>query len=312
MDESRLCASCKTRPVAGKRKDAIYCTDPKCRKDAHLKRKEQAAQLPPTLSANKSSLIITFPDGRRCLIELTLLESVAPTPLPSLTQVPNSPTENGSGSTPVQTEPISGIEGSGQIQTDQILHSLVQQTALPTSLQDAPDQIQNRLPESAPTSAPSVNAQSGQPDSHSASTSTDIAPSAFVPTAPQDAGRAEASITSQVRTVELYFVDEAGRVLTFEKAVRRRDDLSWRLKWHAKAMLGFSPSEGHGLGGRPGRWRDTYRGKAPTEFGLEQDIGVIYYDAATDRQSAASPELLVESFGPGWREQVRRSAGRIP
>ena len=68
-----LCASCKTRLVAGKRKDAIYCTDPKCRKDAHLKRKEQAAQLPPTLSANKSSLIITFPDGRRCLIELTLL-----------------------------------------------------------------------------------------------------------------------------------------------------------------------------------------------------------------------------------------------
>jgi hypothetical protein len=312
MDEPKLCASCKTRPVAGKRKDAIYCTDPKCRKDAHLKRKEQAAQLPPTLSANKSSLIITFPDGRRCLIELTLLDSVAPTTLPSLTQVPNTPTENGSGSTPVQTEPISGIEGSGQIQTDQILHSLVQQTALPTSLQDAPDQIQNRLPESAPTSAPSVNAQSGQPDSHSASTSTDIAPSAFVPTAPQDAGRAEASVTSQVRTVELYFVDEAGRVLTFEKAVRRREDLSWRLKWHAKAMLGFSPSEGHGLGGRPGRWRDTYPGKAPTEFGLEQDIGVLYYDAATDRRSAASPELLVESFGPGWREQVRRSAGRIP
>lgn len=312
MDESRLCASCKTRPVAGKRKDAIYCTDPKCRKDAHLKRKEQAAQLPPTLSANKSSLIITFPDGRRCLIELTLLDSVAPSTLPSLTQVPNTPTENGSGSTLVQAEPTSGVEGSGQIQTDQILHSLVQQTALPTSLQDAPDQIQNRLPESAPTSAPSVNAQSGQPDSHSASTSTDIAPSAFVPTAPQDAGRAGASVTSQVRTVELYFVDEAGRVLTFEKAVRRREDLSWRLKWHAKAMLGFSPSEGHGLGGRPGRWRDTYRGKAPTEFGLEQDIGVLYYDAATDRRSAAPPELLMESFGPGWRELVRRSAGRIP
>ena len=312
MDESRLCASCKTRPVAGKRKDAIYCTDPKCRKDAHLKRKEQAAQLPPTLSANKSSLIITFPDGRRCLIELTLLESVAPTPLPSLTQVPNSPTENGSGSTPVQAEPILGVEGSGQIQTDQILHSLVQQTALPTSLQDAPDQIQNRLPESAPTSAPSVNAQSGQPDSHSASTSTDIAPSAFVPTAPQDAGRAEASVTSQVRTVELFFVNESGNALAFHNAVRRRDDQSWRLRWYAKAMLGFSPSEGHGLSGKPGRWRDTYPGKAPTEFGLEQDIGVLYYDAEVNRRLAASPELLMESFGPDWREQVRRSADRIP
>ena len=312
MDESRLCASCKTRPVAGKRKDAIYCTDPKCRKDAHLKRKVQAAQLPPTLSANKSSLIITFPDGRRCLIELTLLESVAPAPLPSLTQVPNLPTENGSGSTLVQAEPIWGVEGSGQNQTDQILHSLAQPAMQPSSIQEAPDQIQNQPAESAPTSAPGVIAQSAQPDSHSASTSTDIAPSAAVPTAPQDAGRAEASVTSQVRTVELYFVDESGRALTFERAVRRRDDLSWRLKWYAKAMLGFSPSEGHGLGGRPGRWRDTYPGKAPTEFGLEQDIGVLYYDAEVNRRLAASPELLMESFGPGWREQVRRSAGRIP
>ena len=50
-----------------------------------------------------------------------------------------------------------------------------------------------------------------------------------------------------------------------------------------------------------GALADTYPGKAPTEFGLEQDIGVLYYDAATDRRSAASPELLVESFGPGWR-----------
>ena len=312
MDESRLCASCKTRPVAGKRKDAIYCTDPKCRKEAHLKRKEQAAQLPPTLSANKSSLIITFPDGRRCLIELTLLESVAPAPLPSLTQVPNPPTENGSGSTLVQAEPISGVAASVQIQTDQILHSLAQPAVLATSMQEDPDQIQNRLAEFAPTSAPSASAQSAQPDFHSASTSTDIAPAPTVPTAPQDAGRADASVTSQVRTVELYFVDESGRALTFERAVRRRDDLSWRLKWYAKAMLGFSPSEGHGLGGRPGRWRDTYPEKAPTEFGLEQDIGVLYYDAATDKRSAASPELLVESFGSGWREQVRRNAGRIP
>lgn len=312
MDESRLCASCKTRPVAGKRKDAIYCTDPKCRKDAHLKRKEQAAQLPPTLSANKSSLIITFPDGRRCLIELTLLESVAPAPLPSLTQVPNPPTENGSGSTLVQAEPILGVEGSGQNQTDQILHSLAQPAVLATSMQEDPDQIQNRPAESAPTSAPSASAQSAQPDFHSASTSTDIAPAPTVPTAPQDAGRAEASVTSQVRTVELFFVNESGNALAFHNAVRRRDDQSWRLRWYAKAMLGFSPSEGHGLGGKPGRWRDTYPGKTPTEFGLEQDIGVLYYDAATDRRSAASPELLVESFGAGWREQVRRSAGRIP
>ena len=65
-----ICAGCKTRPVAGKRKDAI-CTDPKCRKDAHLKRKEQAAQLPPTLLCKQVVSDHHLPRWRRCLIELT-------------------------------------------------------------------------------------------------------------------------------------------------------------------------------------------------------------------------------------------------
>ena len=42
MEDLKVCISC-TRPVTGKRKDAIYCADPQCRKDAYLKRKEQAA-----------------------------------------------------------------------------------------------------------------------------------------------------------------------------------------------------------------------------------------------------------------------------
>ena len=91
MDESRLCASCKTRLVAGKRKDAIYCTDPKCRKEAHLKRKEQVAQLPPTLSAKQVVSDHHLPRWLALPDRADPPESVAPAPLPSLTQVPNPP-----------------------------------------------------------------------------------------------------------------------------------------------------------------------------------------------------------------------------
>ena len=312
MDEPKLCASCKTRPVAGKRKDAIYCAEPKCRKEAHLKRKEQAAQLPPMLSADKSSLIITFPDGRRCLIELTLLEAVAPTQFPTLVQVPNTPTENGSGSTLVQSETASTLAGSGEIKTDQILNVPAQSAVLPSSAQDALDQIQNRQPESALTSAPSVSAKSGQPDSISSFTSTDITTVTAAPTAPQGEGSAETSGTSRLRTVELFFVDESGGDLTFQNAVRWRGDNSWRLRRYAKAVLGFGPSDGHGLGGRPGRWRDAYPRQSPSEFGLDPGPGVLYYDAEADRNAVASPELRLELLGPGWREQVRRAADRVP
>ena len=310
MDESKACINCK-RPVTGKRKDAIYCSDPQCRKDAYLKRKEQAAQVPLVLSANKSSLVVTFPDGRRCLIELTLLEAVAPTPFPSLTQVQNTPTENGSGSTLVQTAPVSALAGASQIQTDQILYSLAQPAMLPSSTQDDLDQIQNRQPESAPTSAPSVSAKSGQPDALSAFTSTDITPVAAAPADPQGEGIAQATATSRLRTVELFFVDESGGDLTFPNAVRWRGDNSWRLRRYAKAELGFSPSEGHGLGGIPGGWRDAYHRQSPSEFGLDPDCGVLYYDAEADRNAVASPELLLASLGPGWREQVRRVADGV-
>jgi len=308
MEEPKLCVSCKKRPVAGKRKDAVYCIDPKCRKDAHLKRKELAAQVPPVLSANKSSLIVTFPDGRRCLIELTLLESVAPTPLPTLAQVPNTPTENGSGSTLVLTETASALASSSEIQTDQILSAASQPADLPSLMQDAPDQIQNRPAESAPTSAPSVDAKSGQPGSVSASTSTDISPATAVPTVPQNAGNAEARVTSQLRTVELYFEDGSGNEVTFQNAVRKRYDKSWQLRRSASAVLGFSRSEGHGLGGIPGRWRVSYPGQSPSDFGLDRDIGVLYFDEAEDRCYVAPPDLLRETLGPEWREQVRRVA----
>ena len=77
-------------------------------------------------------------------------------------------------------------------------------------------------------------------------------------------------------------------------------------------MLGFSRSEGHGLGGTPGSWRDFYPGQSPSAFGLDSDIAVLYRDAEAGMVYAALPELLREMFGPRWREQVRQFANRTP
>ena len=109
------------RKVVSKRRDAIYCRNPRCRKEAFLARKEQAATDPLPIGANKASVVVSFPDGSRWLMELTPLQPTAQTQLPMLTQVESlaltqtdesaevktaaidsSPATNGSGLEPIQ------------------------------------------------------------------------------------------------------------------------------------------------------------------------------------------------------------------
>ena len=264
------------------------------------------------LSANKSSLVVTFPDGRRCLIELTLLEAVAPAPLPTLTQIPNVPTENGSGSSLAQADADAMLAGSVGITTEQIPPTSTQPTALSNSAKIESDQIQPADTESLPTSALHVERKSVQTAPISASTSADIGVVAATPSVANDRSSAQSPVEHRLRTVELFFRDDMGGELTFQNAVRRRADNTWRLRRYAKAMLGFSSSEGHGLGGTPGSWREYYPGQSPSAFGLDSDIAVIYRDAEAGRVYAALPELLRETLGPGWREQVRQFADRTP
>ena len=75
------------RKVTSKRRDAIYCRNPRCRKEAFLARKEQAATAPLPIGKNKASVVVAFPDGSRWLMELTPLQPTAQTQLPMLTQV---------------------------------------------------------------------------------------------------------------------------------------------------------------------------------------------------------------------------------
>ena len=75
------------RKVTSKRRDAVYCRNPRCRKEAFLARKEQAATAPLPIVKNKASVVVAFPDGSRWLVELTPLQPTVQTQLPTLTQV---------------------------------------------------------------------------------------------------------------------------------------------------------------------------------------------------------------------------------
>ena len=94
------------RKVVSKRRDAIYCRNPRCRKEAFLARKEQAAPEPLPSGANKASVVVSFPDGSRWLMELTPLQPTAQTQMPTLTQVANLATIQTDGSAEVKTAAI--------------------------------------------------------------------------------------------------------------------------------------------------------------------------------------------------------------
>jgi hypothetical protein len=94
-----------------------------------------------------------------------------------------------------------------------------------------------------------------------------------------------------LRTVELYFVDSAGHRLAFDLAVRF-DGRRCRITSGAYARLGLAPSEGVGLGGAPGRWKDVYPHKAPSECGFVDNIGVLCWEDDERRAYAAEAGLL--------------------
>ncbi len=80
----RWCPIC-SRMVMSKRKDAIYCDNPRCRKTAYLRRQE-AATAPLSVGPDKASVVVTFPDGSRWLLQMKPLQATDQAPLPALTQ----------------------------------------------------------------------------------------------------------------------------------------------------------------------------------------------------------------------------------
>lgn len=271
----RLMKKCPVcgRDVISKRKDAVFCKDSACRKKAHEVRKEQTAMLPPATHGNKASVVVTFPDGGRWLLELSPLHLTAPGQLPTLAQVVSETQEIRSGSVPTvpvvfmptATEPHSTLGPSG-IGSEQISHEV----------------------------SASAPARIEPPPAACAPVSTNTTP--------------EPARPGELRTIELFFTNESDRRLLFHEAVRRRIGGGWAVRSFARAHLGFGWRDAYGLGGVPGRWRDFYPSQSPTEFGLDADLGVLYADDNDGRAYAADSELLKQALGADWRARLDDAA----
>lgn len=307
------------RKVVSKRKDAIYCRNPRCRKEAFLARKERAATDPLPIGANKASVVISFPDGSRWLMELTPLLPTAQTELPTLTQVANLATIQTDGSAEAKTAAIdlspatkgNGLEPIQEANTDEKADVVVSERASSsTAMPEATEVNQNRsepiqvivADDAISSTLPADSTIEAAEFTSPLVASTEIAESAAVevPTEIRPESREPA-----LRTVELYFVDARGRRMTFESATRYRDG-KWRVDFLARAVLGVGPSEGRGLGGQPGRWREFYPQKSPGDCGFVENVGVLCWEDGDGRAHAAEAGLLSAALGPDWRTRLRQ------
>lgn len=256
------------RDVLSKRKDAVFCRDAACRKKAQQARKEQATTIATQASGQKASVVVTLPDGRRWLLELSPLDGEHAA-LPSLAQVATLP-----------------------------MH------APPSAVPASPSAVVPASPPSA-VSAPSsavvpVSPSSAVPMSPSGAVNPD--PAASPSLAP------EATRQKALRTLELFFIDAAGSLLRFREAVRPRHDRPPVIRSFAKALLCVSEDDGYGLGGVPGKWPEAFPLRSPAEFGLDADVGVLYYDEDDCRVYVPTPELLTAALGADWRTLLRTHA----
>lgn len=258
------------RPIESRRKDAVYCKNSACRKKAHQARKEQAATAPLSASAQKASVVVAFPDGSRWLLELSPLQATAATTLPTLTQVATATTQNRSGSVPpAPTEPAAPADE-------------------PPPPDPAAENRSEPIPNAGVTSIPTVT------------------PPSTIPAEPPS-GRDAEPPAHPLRTLELFFTDAYGRRLPFRQAMRRRLGSGWAPLPGVMVRLGRGASDGYGLGGVPGRWREYYPNRSPTEFGLDADLAVLYDDGDERgrRVSAADSDLVCECLGRDWRSTLR-------
>jgi hypothetical protein len=283
-----------------------------------LARKEQAATEPLPSGANKASVVVSFPDGSRWLMELSPLQPTAQTQLPRLTQVASLVPLQTEESAEVKTATIdlspatkwNGLEPIQEANTDETFDMDASQSASSSAaMPEAPEDDQNRsepiqvfvaddaISSDLPADSTIEAAEITSPVP--ASTESAESPAVEVLTELRPESREPA-----LRTVELYFVDARGRRMTFESATRYRDG-KWRVDFLARAVLGFGPSEGRGLSGQPGRWREFCPQKLPGECGFVENVGVLCWEDGDGRAHAAEAGLLSAALGPTWRERIR-------
>ncbi|HAN93291.1 MAG TPA: hypothetical protein DCQ33_14605 [Nitrospira sp.] len=105
--------------------------------------------------------------------------------------------------------------------------------------------------------------------------------------------------------MELSFCDATGRTLGFRDAVARNSAGEWSLLPGARVIFRGQERAARCLGGTPGRWKQYYAGRSPSQFGFDADLAVMYWDARERRGRAASANVLHGILGDNWKRRLR-------
>jgi hypothetical protein len=120
-----------------------------------------------------------------------------------------------------------------------------------------------------------------------------------------DSATAQPAVTA-LTTLELSFCDATGRTLRFRDAAARNVAGEWSLRLGARAVFRSQESDSRCLGGTPGRWKQFYAGRSPTQFGFDADLAVMFWDQRERRGRAASATVLQGILGNDWKDKLRQ------
>lgn len=116
---------------------------------------------------------------------------------------------------------------------------------------------------------------------------------------------AASSDISGFRTCELYGVI-AGQVVHLSRVLfQLAHSRVINVRIGADVRATMRPTEGFGLAGEPGRWRDFYEWQSPTWFGLEADLAAMYQEEETGRGMVLPANVLANLLGWQWKEKLR-------
>ena len=93
-----------------------------------------------------------------------------------------------------------------------------------------------------------------------------------------------------------------GQVIPLTEIVRHVGGTDYELADGADLAVADGPEDGFGLAGDPGKWGEYYGGASPSQYGLDRDKAVMFWDGARGKVLPAS--VLRDWFGANWRAAV--------
>lgn len=120
--------------------------------------------------------------------------------------------------------------------------------------------------------------------------------------------RARASLVK--KTCELAGSVRGHRLVPLSSAVERNSNGRLGLLPGVEFYLCCTPTEGQGISGSPGCWRELYPDNSPADFGQDADLAVVGWDAQAGRAYVLPVDLLRQLLGNDWRGKIRDAASR--